>query len=184
MESTFASERFDEIEEYRIRASRLLKALRGGEERAAELAWRRLRALPHLIGLGPDSVRRKHALAVIAREAGFGGWGELKSALERRHEFDPASLLDRRTGGFLNLWYRTYEEARAVLGGKPRRFLFPYRSQFFVCEAELIEAADVDPFDADWDRMGRDWVNPLDEAARARLGRRLRRELGSATIMK
>ena len=63
---------------------------------------------------------------------------ELKAAIERSNEFDPARLVDRPTGGFMNLWYRTYAEARAMLDGKTRRFLFPYRSQFFVCEAGLI----------------------------------------------
>ncbi len=177
MDTTFASERLEELEEYRIRASRLLKALRGLDEAAAARAEGRLRQLPLLAGVARDGVKRKHALAVVAREAGFGSWLELKSAVERSLQFDPARLVDRPTGGFINLWYRTYEEARAMLDAETRRYLFPYRTQFFVCEAGLIEAAGVDPLDADWDRMGRDWVRPADEGARARLGQRLRQAL-------
>ncbi|MEP7361751.1 MAG: hypothetical protein ABI972_00725 [Acidobacteriota bacterium] len=177
MDTTFASERLEDIEEYRIRASRLLKALRGPDEAAAVRAEERLRQLPQVAGLLRDDLRRKHALAVIAREAGYAGWLELKAAIEEKSVFDPARLVDRPTGGFINLWYRSYEEARAVLDGETRRFLFPYRSQFFVCEAGLIETAGVDPFDADWDRMGRDWVKPSDAAARGRLALLLRQSL-------
>jgi len=177
VDTNFASERLQDIEEYRIRASRLLKALRGTDDTAAARAEERLRQLPQLAGLAKDEIRRKHALAIVAREAGYGGWLELKAAIERSNEFDPARLVDRPTGGFINLWYRTYAEARAMLDGETRRFLFPYRSQFFVCEAGLIETAGVDPFDADWDRMGRDWVKPADEAARERLAKALRRAL-------
>lgn len=177
MDTTFASERIEEIEEYRIRASRLLKALRGADEAAAARAEERLRQLPQLAGVAREGMKRKHALAIVAREVGFAGWLELKAAIEQRSEFDPARLVDRPTGGFMNLWYRTYDEARAMLYGETRRYLFPYRSQFFVCEAGLIEAAGVDPLDADWDRMGRDWVSPADDAARARLARRLRQAL-------
>ncbi len=177
MDTTFASERIDEIEEYRIRASRLLKALRGADQAAAKRAEERLRQLPQLAAVGTADIRRKHALTVIAREAGFAGWAELKAAIEERGEFDPARLLNRPTGGFINLWYRTYEEARPMLHGETRRYLFPYRSQFFVCEAGLIGTAGVDANDPDWDRMGRDWVKPRDEAARGRLARKLRRAL-------
>lgn len=178
MDTTFASERLEEIEEYGIRASRLLKALRGQDEAAAMRAEERLRQLPQVAGLSRGEIRRKHALAVVAREAGYSGWLELKAAIEQKKEFDPARLVDRPTGGFINLWHRRYEEAREALDGETRRYLFPYRSQFFVCEAGLIETAGVDPFDADWDRMGRDWVKPADEVARRRLARLLRQALG------
>jgi hypothetical protein len=177
VDTTFASERLEDIEEYRIRASRLLKALRGEDAVLAKRAEERLRQLPQVVVLSNDEIRRKHALAVVAREAGFAGWAELKSAIEVLGEFDPARLVDRPTGGFINLWYRSYEEARAVVDGETRRYLFPYRTQFFVCEAGLIETAGVDPFDADWDRMGRDWVKPANEAARGRLARKLREAL-------
>jgi hypothetical protein len=178
VDTTFASERIKDIEEYRIRANRLLKALRGPDAIAARRAEDRLRQLPQVAGLSREQIKLKHALAIVAREAGFNGWPELKAAIEQRSEFDPARLLDRPTGGFINLWYRTYEEARAMLACETRRYLFPYRAQFVVCEAGLIEAAGVDPSDLDWDRMGRDWVKPTDEAARGRLARRLREALG------
>ena len=72
MDANFASERLQDIEEYRIRASRLLKALRGTDDTAAARAEERLRQLPQVAGLAKNEIRRKHALAIVAREAGYG----------------------------------------------------------------------------------------------------------------
>jgi len=48
-------------------------------------------------------------------------------------------------------------------------FLFPYRRQYFICESEGIRALGLDPEDPDWERIGRDWVQPGDREAWARL---------------
>jgi hypothetical protein len=72
---------------------------------------------------------------------------------------------------FLHKWFTTYEEARAthqVDGG----YLLPYRSHFFLAQAESIRELGLDPDDPDWERIGRDWVRPLDVAAWERLAER------------
>lgn len=92
-------------------------------------------------------------------------------------EFDTALLFPRRTAGFLNLWYRTYQEARAALEQHPDRFLFPYREQFVVCERSMLEHLTVDTTDADWVRIGHDWARPADPDAKARLAKDLRSRL-------
>jgi hypothetical protein len=73
---------------------------------------------------------------------------------------------------YLNRWFARYDEARASLEAEGG-YLFPFRSQFFVCEPGFLEARGIDPTHPDWERIGRDWVRPRDEAARDRLERNL-----------
>ncbi len=171
------------LEEYRIRASRLLKELRGVDLALALQAANRFSILPSFAGNAPgdiyngrDQVKRKLALTVIAREAGFQDWPELKASVSSNVgiAFDTTRVF-QRTATYLNLWYRTYAEAREVLTTVPKRYLFPYRHQFVVCEGQLLEDQGIDTTDPDWERIGRDWANPLDTKAHARLSVRLRR---------
>lgn len=171
------------LNECKVRASLLLKELCSPDTSRANRAAERLRALPVFARLSlaellarRDSVQRKHALAVIAQEQGFASWTELKAAREAAPPpaVDFEVLLSRVGGLFLNRWFATYEEALASLrahGG----YLFPYRQQFFVCEASLLTALGVDVADPDWALAGPDWVEPLDAAAHARLEQRLAR---------
>ena len=169
------------LQECKVRASLLLKALCSPDPSRASRAAERLRALPAFAALSPgellsrrDSVRRKHALAVIAREQGFASWVELKTAREAAaaSSVDLEALLSRAGGSFLNRWFSSYEEALASLraaGG----YLFPFRRQFFVCGPDLLTTLGVDLADPDWALAGPNWVEPLDRAAHDRLARRL-----------
>ena len=168
--------RLKSLDDAKIRARLLLKALRSDEpERVREAvarfqAWAPLKSLTSAELTGPHSrIQLKHALAVIALEAGHDSWAALKRAMT-----DPTErLYPRHPGGFLNAWFTSYEEARAcreMQGG----FLFPYRSQFFVAGAQYVtDALKLSPNDADWARIGYDWARPLDAAAWKRLSARL-----------
>lgn len=68
----------------------------------------------------------------------------------------------------LNRWFTSYEAARASLEAEGG-YLFPYRNQFFVTLSEGVRELGLDPEDSDWERIGYDWVRPLDRAAWARL---------------
>jgi hypothetical protein len=174
------------LEELRIQAKILLKSCRSDEPATALAAAERFRLLSHFaprsaedILTEVDALRLKHALAVLAIEHGFPGWNELKAAFELRDKGEsagekaPVPAGDRfyppgRMGSGLNRWFISYAEARASLeayGG----YLFPYRSQFFVCAESHIEALGLDPADPDWARIGHDWVSPRDPEAHARL---------------
>ncbi|WP_194863105.1 GIY-YIG nuclease family protein [Myxococcus sp. AB036A] len=165
------------LHECKVRASLLLKELASADASRAARAAERLRVLPGFAGLPlgevlarKETVQRKHALTVIAREQGHATWGELKQV----RELDFEHLLAPVGGSHLNRWFSSYAEAADSLrtqGG----FLFPFREQFFVCEASLVEALGVDPADADWSLMGRDWMAPKDGAAQARLAQRFAR---------
>jgi hypothetical protein len=72
---------------------------------------------------------------------------------------------------FLNRWFANYEEARQSLmseGG----YLFPYRRQFFVCEAEAVRSMVLEPDDPDWERINWDGARPADAEAYERLYRK------------
>ncbi|WP_257461405.1 hypothetical protein [Archangium lipolyticum] len=171
------------LRECKIRASILLKDLLSSDAQRSTRAAERLRALPAFAGQTPgevlasrEQVRRKHALAVIAREQGHASWEELRSARGEEEETPPQVDFERffiqHASVFLNRWFSTYPEALASLramGG----YLFPYRRQFFICEADFLKARGVDTTDPDWERMGRNWVEPLDPDARARLEQKL-----------
>ncbi|MFY0572833.1 hypothetical protein ACN28E_54635 [Archangium lansingense] len=169
------------LRECKVRASILLKDLLSSEPSRATRAAERLRALPAFARLTPgellarkESVRRKHVLAVIAQEQGHASWAELKQALGEKEppQLDTETFFARNRGAFLNRWFSSYEEALAsqrAIGG----YLFPFREQFFITDAGFLTALGVDPSDADWARMGFNWVEPLEPAARARLEQKL-----------
>ncbi len=175
----------DNLQEYRIRASRLMKELHGADPATALQAAGRFRILSAWAGQASeqilavrDRVQRKHALAVVAREGGFEDWLDLRASVDdspAETGFDTTRLFPPRNAVFLNLWFARYEEARQVLDENPTRYLFPYRHQYVLCEAGLLENLGVDAADPDWDRIGRDWVKPRDMEARSRLAVRLRR---------
>lgn len=168
------------LHECKVRASLLLKGLLSPDATKATRAAERLCTLPAFSRLTPgellarkDTVQRKHALAVIAREQGHASWAELKQALgEAPPRLDTEAFFAKNRGAFLNRWFPTHAEAHEslrALGG----FLFPFREQFFICEAGFLRALGVDVTDADWERIGFDWVEPLDTAARERLEQKL-----------
>jgi hypothetical protein len=66
--------------------------------------------------------------------------------------------------GFLNQWFTRYEDARALRESQGG-FLLPFKNQFFVTVAGAIVELGLDPDDPDWERIGWDWVRPLDSSA-------------------
>jgi hypothetical protein len=174
------------LEELKIRARILLKSLRGDDPSRALAAAQRLQRLPRWndfpapqIIASREQIQLKHALAVIALENEYPSWEALRKALEAT-KGPPRSPLEetgdrlypQNCGGTLNQWFTSYDEARARLdesGG----FLFPYRSQFFICEVGHIENLGFAAEDPDWERIGRDWVKPNDLDAWTRLSAKL-----------
>src|SRR5262245_47545775 len=73
-----------------------------------------------------------------------------------------------RMDAILNRWFTSYEAARESLRSEGG-YLLPYRSQYFVTLPEGIRDLGLDPDDADWARIGWDWVRPADAAAWERL---------------
>lgn len=149
-------------------AARLLKQARAGDE-AALKRFASLRS-------PPETLQLKHALAVVADEAGFDSWTELKqtqSGLDFSEFFAGPSLRDS-----LNPWFNNYEEARAFHAANGG-VLLPYRHHFFVSSLAMLERLGFEADHPDWCDIGYDFIRPASEAAHARIKTSLQRRFGS-----
>lgn len=156
------------IDDLKARARALHRSARRGEPHALE----RLRVLEALRELSDEELRaevkRRHALAAIARALGFDGWPHLVATLGATEGDFGTVLVPPHASAHWNIWSASYDEARAIReehGG----FLLAYRRQFLVVDRFYLETLGLDPEDDDFERMGRDWVRPRDTEARARL---------------
>lgn len=157
------------IRALRAGARRLLRTLRAGGP-AALAAAERFRVLDEFraataadLAARPERVRLRHALTVVAMQRGAPSWVALKEQVQRA-----LPMYDPGMAALLNQWYAAYAPARAALvaGGG---YLFPYRNQFLICEAEGVRLLGLDPRDEDWARIEFDWVQPADRHAWGRL---------------
>jgi hypothetical protein len=143
-------------------------------------ALARLRKLVELKSLDDDqlaaSVRRRHCLAVVAREIGFDGWTDATRALGDTEDAQFGALLyPPSVWGHWNIWCASHDEAKRVRsehGG----YLLTYKHQYLVVDADYIDAMGLDRHDPDWALIGRDWAVPNDRAARQRLADKIVRQ--------
>jgi hypothetical protein len=154
------------IDSYKRDAAKLLKALRADDATAHD----RFRHLENV----PAGLQLKHALTVIAHEAGFPTWTALKNAAEETdfsEIFAAPGLKDS-----INHWFRNYDEARAhqlANGG----VLLPYRDQAFVTSLEVLPRLGYEKDDPDWADIGYDFIRPASPDALTRIKTRLSRRL-------
>jgi hypothetical protein len=117
----------------------------------------------------PASIKRRHCLAVIARELGFQGWPHAVAVLRGTDATDFGTLLyPRGAEVHWNIWSASYDEARAIReqhGG----YLLAYCRHFFIVDRHFITTLGLQPDDPDWELIGRDWVKPRHPDARERL---------------
>jgi hypothetical protein len=146
--------------EAKIQAALLVKSLRTDH---SYKTIQRFKKLPEFANLDLDNLKQqiklKHALTIIAMEQGFLSWVDF--------------IVQRQfiVGGYLNLWFATYSEAKAqqtLTGG----FLLPYKKQFFICDANYLKQIGFDPEDSDWGKINGDWVAPANQSAQLRLYRK------------
>ncbi|MDI7775660.1 hypothetical protein [Asticcacaulis sp. EMRT-3] len=152
------------LDSYRRDAVRLLKAMRGDDElRHAEAMQRFARLASRRT---PDRMQLKHALAVIATEAGYDNWTSLKLACEGVDFSDIFAAPGLKDS--LNAWFAGYDEARThhqQAGG----VLLPYRHQVFVTSMAILPRLGYEPDDPDWRAIGYDFVRPASTDAHARI---------------
>jgi len=154
------------LDTFKRDAARLLKQARSGDA-SARVRFARL-------DNPPDAPQLKHALAVVAREAGFAGWAALKQAqsgLDFNTFFATPGLCDT-----LNAWFSTYDEAKVcheVKGG----VLLPYRGHYFVSSPAILGRLGFEDGHADWSAIGYDFVRPPSAAAHARIEAALERRV-------
>eukprot|EP00439_Symbiodinium_sp_Y106_P089218 s1_g1754.t1 len=156
------------------KARRLHKQIEKGEP--VQVA--RMRALPKMASFTDQEligqVKRRLCLNVIAMELGFRTWASLAHVMEGDEvggDFGTI-LCPERMMAHQNIWLADYEEARDIHadhGG----FLLGYRRQFFIADADYLMDLGLDPEREEWAKMDRNWVEPGDLNARARLYARL-----------
>jgi hypothetical protein len=148
----------------------------------------RMRQLPEFRDHDPSSlpassIKRRHCLAVVARELGFQGWPHAVRVLRGTDSSDFGTLLyPDGADAHWNIWSASYAEAKAIRrqhGG----YLLAYRRHFFIVDRYFIETLGLQPEDPDWELIGRDWVQPRQADARERLyGKLIRRRAMSANV--
>lgn len=160
------------ISAYKRDAVRLLKAARSDDGFARAEAAQRFGRLASL----RDDVQLKHALAVIAMEAGYPNWAELKQDAETGFDFTEffgkPGLADS-----INHWFAGYDEAKAhqaANGG----VLLPYRTQCFVTSDAILARLGFEAGHPDWQAIGHDFVRPASPEAHARICAALERRFG------
>jgi hypothetical protein len=137
------------------------------------VALRRARLLPELKQLSDSELmqqlKRRQCLAIVAKQLGFLNWEHTRAVLTSQEQTDFGTLLyPSSCGGHYNIWSASYAEGRdirAAHGG----YLLAYKRQFLIVEGSYIDSMGLDPADPDWERIGRDWVQPSDLEARERL---------------
>lgn len=132
-----------------------------------------LRVLDEFASASPtelsQAVTRRHCLACIAIQLGFDGWPHAVNVLEGARLANFGTLLvPPKSSPFWNVWSANYEEA-AKIREEHGGYLLAYLKQFFVADADFIRHLGLDPDDADWKAIERDWPNAKDGEARARL---------------
>ncbi|MDH5185375.1 MAG: hypothetical protein OEX12_15965 [Gammaproteobacteria bacterium] len=161
------------IDYYKKPASLLLKDLNGPDTTRVASAMARLQLLQRSNLPDPAKVQRKHALTVVALEAGYDSWLDLKQQLQQEKRLDFSEFFaSLRFGGFIHHWFLSYEEARSFQsqhGG----VLLPFRKQYFVSTVDFISALAMEPTDKDWRAIGYDWLKPKSNTAMQRLQQRL-----------
>ena len=115
-------------------------------------------------------IQLKTALALIAKTSGYRSWRDLKQTLETNEQF-----CSPHGSAFWNTWYASYAEARKHLESQGG-YLLPYQKQFFICDIHYIENLGIKRTDPDLEKVGTDWVKPLDANAWGRLLKKIRSE--------
>ncbi|ESQ86654.1 hypothetical protein ABAC460_22770 [Asticcacaulis sp. AC460] len=156
------------LDHYKRDAARLLKQARAGDATALQRFQR--------LDNPPAEIQLKHALAVVAGEAGHDSWTDLKQAsgLDFSEFFGGHGLRDS-----LNPWFNNYDEAKAFQtenGG----VLLPYRHHFFVSSTAMLARLGFEEDHADWQAIGFDFVRPASAEAQTRIKAGLQRRFTSA----
>jgi hypothetical protein len=159
------------IDRTKQRARLLQRAVQQGDPNALD----KLRTLRELKPLSDqalrEQVKRRHCLALLARELGLNGWAHLTTLWNEPEASDFGSLLyPASCAGHWNIWSASYPEAqqiRAQHGG----YLLPYRQQFVIVDRYFIDDLGLDAEAPEWARIGRDWAQPSDLMARHTLCR-------------
>lgn len=147
-------------------------------EKGSPVDVARMRALPGFAsstdGELKGQLKRRHCLNVIAMEVGFRTWPALAQVMESDEvggDFGTI-LCPKRMMVHQNIWLADYAEAQ-IIHREHGGYLLGYRRQFFIADGDYLLDLGLDPEREDWAKMDRNWIEPGDLNARARLYARL-----------
>ena len=110
----------------------------------------------------------RHALNIVASEAGFSHWEQARHVLSgaaQANEDMGTFWYDKRAHGFTNHWFAHYHEAKAQLQLHPDSYLLPYKNQFFVAELACITPLGLAENASLWQALSHDLVAGYGSAA-------------------
>ena len=161
------------INELKIQASILVKALRHPQTDIAQQALLRCQQYPGFsdfsqqqIKAACQNLKRKTVLNIIALERGWESWAALAKRYDSR--WYPVG------SPFTLNWFSGYQEAQ-VCQQETSGFLLPYQNQFFVCNHHYIEWLGLSPQDDNWQKINFDAARPLNESALSQLTKQLKK---------
>ena len=149
----------------KAQATFLLKELKSSSANSHQAANRFLR-VPFFSGKTSDwiinhtgSVQLKHAYYVIAIEAGFKTWAELKhTVVENDCLYKPGCV------GFIHAWFKNYQQAE-IYFRKHGGYLISFWKDIVVCGEEYISCIGLGEYKEQWKNIGYNWVKPKDGKA-------------------
>lgn len=104
----------------------------------------------------------KDAFTIIAKASGYSTWKELKDSYELADKLNPPHWSAQ-----WKIWFSTKEEALEHL--RDEQYLLPYRTQYFICDTNYLNALGLEADNKDLLKVGRDFSVPKDQAAWKRL---------------
>lgn len=156
---------FSPVSELKTRARLLLNSLRSN---SPAVILRSTRIAKQQGWCLPDEWSLRHALNIVASEAGFIHWEHARQMLEGNAPA-PQDMgtfwYDKQAHGFTNHWFASYTEATAQLRLHPDSYLLPYKNQFFIAELPCIEQLGLGAQPALWQAISHDLAAAYGTAA-------------------
>lgn len=133
------------LNEIKVQAKLLMKEINKGHELPSHL----IKAMNKFNLPDRNDIKLKHCLTVISQRHGFKSWHHaytiLSGKVDTEIDGDMGTIFHHhRCDALINLWFSTYEEAKAVLGSQQEKaWLLPYKTQFIVVKSEFIELLNI-----------------------------------------
>lgn len=128
------------LNEIKIQAKKRLKLLKSDTD-----SFINEKILKQIGVIDQDDVQLKHALTIVSRQLGFSTWQQASSVLSGARPTNPINdmgtlFYPKTCHGLTNEWFADYASAKAVLLADNHKWLFPYKRQFIVGDANYLAA--------------------------------------------
>jgi hypothetical protein len=172
---------FSPVTELKTRARLLLNAVRTDTQYSIARCARISKQQGWQI---PDEWTLRHALNIVAGEAGFNHWEHARqafSATTSAQQDMGTFWYDKQAHGFTNHWFADYPEAKAQLQLHPQSYLLPYKNQFFLAEHACIAQLGLGDSISQWQALSHDLIGGYGSSAWTALCERRLKAIRDAT---